>query len=299
MQAEIPPLPEEQPKPATKVNPPKNAAEAIKMALRRKGNLKLVEHKAKVKSLVGAILNVDLPSCDVSEQELTEFEASTDELGLDIFGEHWGERLHIKRKAGGFHFDETEREDATAAQARLTLMHLSIGWRKQIRSRANEISTTMQMFGKASGVSLSKEQILKRLTDNLNQLIHTCKEILEDGGFKKAVADMQEYRVPQQLEEEVLVARTSAWKIAEFATSLALRERDGLCSERVMTQRFRAPQSLVIVDSASALVRAVCEYVDPAECDSALVLSQLEEARSLVGKLAASTAMCEEEDDAI
>lgn len=44
---------------------------------------------------------------------LREIEGEADSVGLPLTGEEWGERLLIKKKGGGYHFDEEQRANAT------------------------------------------------------------------------------------------------------------------------------------------------------------------------------------------
>ena len=81
----------------------------MKMAIRRRGNAKLVKDRDAVLAMITAALDAPLPDVPASLSVLKEVEEAADALDLPLTGEEWGERLAIKKKGGGMHFDDGER----------------------------------------------------------------------------------------------------------------------------------------------------------------------------------------------
>ena len=67
--------------------------------------------------MITAALDAPLPDVPASLSVLKEVEEAADALDLPLTGEEWGERLAIKKKGGGMHFDDGERARASAAHA--------------------------------------------------------------------------------------------------------------------------------------------------------------------------------------
>ena len=109
------------------------------MALQRKANKKLVERKEEVLALLRAAAGTEVEGAEAAEGLLKALEAQADELGLPITGEAWGERLQIKKKGGGMHFDAEQCALAAEAYARASSLHSSVTWHAQLCGRAKQV----------------------------------------------------------------------------------------------------------------------------------------------------------------
>ena len=77
----------------------------MKLALQRKASKKLVDRKEDVLALLSKLADAAMPGVAASVRLLEETEAAADELLIPLQGDEWGERLQIKKKGGGMHFD--------------------------------------------------------------------------------------------------------------------------------------------------------------------------------------------------
>ena len=127
------------PAPAAKAKAATSAADAMKLALQRKANKKLVERKEEVQALLHAAASTEVEGAEAAEGLLKALEAQADELGLPITGEAWGERLQIKKKGGGMHFDAEQCALAAEAYARASSLHSSVTWHAQLCGRAKQV----------------------------------------------------------------------------------------------------------------------------------------------------------------
>jgi hypothetical protein len=277
----------------------------MKAALRRKASTRLVERREEVLALVAETLEIELPDVVTAARESARLEAAADDLGLGVVGDAWGERLEIKRKGGGLHFDDAAREQAALAQRRLASLNAMVGWRKSLHSRAEQVASVVSSFQQGGGAALARTQVLARLTDLLQALRKTVDEITGDGSFPAATREMAAMRVPQTLAADAHAARLAALGLAGLAHQLASRELEGLRAERPLTRRFRASQTLAVLQAAQALVRDVAGFA-PADADGeAEAGERLEFLRAAVGEVepmvqsAQRAAAEEEENDAI
>ena len=104
-------------------------------------DVQLVERRDAVLLLIertGAILTVELDGMASAAAALREISNESDALSLGIEGDDWGERLLIKRKGGGHHFDETERQAASRAHRRALLLHSSVTWHERLSGGAQQ-----------------------------------------------------------------------------------------------------------------------------------------------------------------
>ena len=127
------------PAPPPKAKAATSAADAMKMALQRKANKKLVERKEEVQALLQAAATSEIDGVEAAVDLLKALEAQADELGLPITGEEWGDRLQIKKKGGGMHFDTEQSALAAEAYARASSLHSSVTWHVQLCGRAKQV----------------------------------------------------------------------------------------------------------------------------------------------------------------
>ena len=110
----------------------------MKLALQRKANKKLVERKEEVEALLQAAAASEIGGIEAAVDLLKALETQADDLGLPITGEGWGERLQIKKKGGGMHFDAEQSALAAEAYARASSLHSSVTWHGQLCGRAKQ-----------------------------------------------------------------------------------------------------------------------------------------------------------------
>jgi len=259
-----PPLPAT---PARKAVPatPKNAADAMKLALQRKASKKLVDRKEDVLALLSKLADAAMPGVAASVRLLEETEAAADELLIPLQGDEWGERLQIKKKGGGMHFDEAQLSLASRAYARAGSLHSAVTWHKQLTGRAANIASAVASFGskEGSGKEMSKAKVISRLAELLQAVAKTIADIFGDAAFNASLAEMSRHGVPQTLQVDADALRTASLPFAQLAHKIALAELAGLRNERQLTQKFRAPQTLAVLEAAQQLVHDVAHFAHP------------------------------------
>ena len=125
-----------------------SAADAMKQALRKKANTRLVERKDEVAALVCRALGELGDGVDAAEGALKELEGAADSLGLPLAAEEWGARLgSIKKKGGGSHFDEALLSRAGEAHRRLSSLASMVAWRGALRTRQTQASASAVPHG--------------------------------------------------------------------------------------------------------------------------------------------------------
>ena len=136
-------------------------------------------------------------------------------------------------------------------------MLTAAAWHEQLAGRAAQCASTVALFRGSSGrgASLSKSQMLKRCSDLLVRMLKARSEIFEDDGYAHATAEMACLRVPQSLAQDAAALDASALLLAEFGAEQAAAELTGLRAERILTRKFRAPQTLGVLTAAAQLVR--------------------------------------------
>lgn len=244
----------------------RGAGDAMKLALQRKQSKKLVDQKDAVLALVTRASELKPSTVAESVASLHEIESVADELGLPLTGDEWGERLLIKKKGGGVHFEDDVRAQAAKAFTSLGVLHTAVTWHEQLGSRGVQIVSAVGAFRAkgGSGASMSKTKMLEKCTEHLNAVSKTIHDIFSDGSFKATLAELSRLGLPQGLDADADVLRKQALLLAEFAHELAHAEISGLRKESKVTQRFRAPQTLAVLTSADQLMRAVDAAARPA-----------------------------------
>ena len=300
-----PPPPPPPPAAAPKAAPaaPKNAADAMKLALQRKANKKLVDRKEDVLALLSRLADAAMPDVAASVKLLEETEAVADELLLPLQGDEWGARLQIKKKGGGMHFDEAQLSVAARAYARAGSLHSAVTWHKQLTGRAANIASAVASFGskEGSGKEMSKAKVISRLAELLQAVAKTVADIFGDAAFSSSLAEMARHGVPQALKADADALRAATLPLAQLAHEIALAELAGLRNERQLTQKFRAPQSLAVLEAAQRLGYEVARVAHPVATLPAELLPRLaegiDEVRPMVG--AGGGAATDELDDEI
>ena len=113
------------------------------------------------------------------------------------------------------------------------------------------------------GAALSKGKMLERCAELLRQAGKTAADIFGDTGFGAATAQMAALGVPHALHADADALRASTVQLAEVAHELAVAELAGLKKEGKVTQRFRAPQTLAVLNAAAALLKDVDAWATP------------------------------------
>ena len=150
-----------------------------------------------------------------------------------------------------------------------------------------------------SGDGLPKLKLIARLAELLEQLSKTIADIFGDSSFGAAVAEMARRRVPEQLQADADALRRAALPLAELAHEIATKELSGLRAERKLTQKFRAPQTLAVLEAAEHLVRGVHGAAQPVASVPPEQLQQLVEGVAEVRPMVAEAADDDELDDEI
>ena len=105
--------------------------------------------------------------------------------------------------------------------------------------------------------------MLERCAELLRQAGKTAADIFGDTGFGAATAQMAALGVPHALHADADALRASTVQLAEVAHELAVAELAGLKKEGKVTQRFRAPQTLAVLNAAAALLKDVDAWATP------------------------------------
>ena len=105
--------------------------------------------------------------------------------------------------------------------------------------------------------------MLERCAELLRQAGKTAADIFGDTGFGAATAQMAALGVPHALHADADALRASTVQLAEVAHELAVAELAGLKKEGKVTQRFRAPQTLAVLNAAAALLKDVNAWATP------------------------------------
>ena len=270
----------------------------MKLALQRKQSKKLVDAKAQVEALIQKASHLQLATVQESVDALKGIESKADDLGLPLTGDEWGERLAIKKKGGGMHFEDHVRMEATQAFKRLGVLHSAVTWHTQLTSRGTQIESAVGAFRAkgGSGASMSKSKILDKCSEHLAAVRKTIQDIFGDGAFKSTIAEMARLNLPQDLDEEAHALRRQALLLAEFAAEIARAELSGLRKEGKVTQRFRAPQTLAILTAADQLIRAVDSAARPSAHVAAEDLNELAEAIAEVQPMAGSVQAADDDE---
>jgi hypothetical protein len=108
-------------------------------------------------------------------------------------------------------------------------------------------------------------QTIARLSEMLHLLSKTVGEITKDGGYAPALREMAALRVPESLDDDAAAAQLSSAVLAEVAREVAEKELAGLRSEKALTRRFRAPQTLAVLRAAREVVQDVANFLPASE----------------------------------
>lgn len=275
----------------------------MKLALQRKANKKLVDRKEDVLALLDRLADATMADVAASVPLLEETETIADELLMPLQGDEWGTRLQIKKKGGGMHFDEQQLARASRAYARAGSLHSAVTWHKQLTGRAANIASAVASFGskEGSGKEMSKVKVISRLAELLQAVAKTITDIFGDTAFNASLAEMARHGVPQALKADADALRAATLPLAQLAHEIALAELAGLRSERPLTQKFRAPQSLAVLEAALRLGQEVACVAHPVATLPPELLPRLvegiDEVRPMVG--AGDGAATDELDDEI
>lgn len=213
------------------------AAEAIKVALRRKANAKLVERRADVLLLLSRAADEELESAEATEAFAASLERLADDLGLSLAGEPWSERLRIAKKGGNgdFHFSPAELARADVAQRRLSLASSAAGWAQQLRTQARSAaaifaSRASSPRGAVSGGAASsvgpqtRSDSVARCSECVSAGLRVWRAIVADSFFAAATREMAQLAVPHRLGEEGALLLEALLALGPPACSLALDE---------------------------------------------------------------------------
>ncbi|KAL1508532.1 hypothetical protein AB1Y20_004632 [Prymnesium parvum] len=237
----------------------RSAADAMMMAVRRKADVKLVEQRDAVLMLIertAAIMTVELSSMDAAAKSLREISTDCDALSLGIEGKDWGERLLIKRKGGGYHFTDEERHEASRAHRRARLLHSSVTWHERLVGGAQQVATLVRGFRSAAGggTALSRLSMIERCGAHLEVVKKTISDICGDEYVAAALREMRAEAIPQTVAADADTLRQATLLLASFVHEQAVAELAGYRTERSMTQRFRATQTIAVLSAAKDLL---------------------------------------------
>jgi len=252
-----------------------SAADAMKQALRKKANTRLVERKDEVAALVCRALGELGDGVDAAEGALKELEGAADSLGLPLAAEEWGARLgSIKKKGGDSHFDAAQCARADEAHRRLSSLSTMAAWRGLLRTRQMQADSAAKAA--CSGeASCSRLQTVERLSESLRLLSKTVSEVTGDSGYEPALREMAARHVPQTLNDDAAAARLSSAALATAAHAVAEKELAGLRAEAALTQRFRAPQTLAVLRAARAVVEQADNFLPSSKREAMRELLEL------------------------
>ena len=133
----------------------------MKLALQRKASKKLVDRKEEVITLVRRASELQPANVAEAVSELKTLEEAADELGIPLTGDEWGERLAIKKKGGGVHFDDELRAVAATASSAPTCS-TPRSWHSSSATAARRSSPPSARSTKGSGAALSKNKMLEK-----------------------------------------------------------------------------------------------------------------------------------------
>ena len=285
----------------------RNPADAMKLALKRRANQKLVAARDDVMKLISDVASLKVATVDEVVAAWPALEAAADGLGLPVTGEDWASRLVIKAKGGGEHFDAATREAAGRAYARGAAMHSAVAWHEQLRARTAQLercvggqrSSSVEGQRRGSDGGMGRAQLLARASDVLAAAKKTVDDICEEGALRVATREMQRHDVPQALSGEAAALRAAAAPLASWAHGLCLHELRSLRCEKKMTQRFRAASTLAVLAAAEALILEVHALVQRAAPLAPNLLGEVREARAEVEPMCGGDCDNDELDDEI
>lgn len=277
-----------------------SAADAMKLALRRKANAKLVERREQVLGLISRAAVLAPTSVAEAVGALKELDDASDELGLPLTGEAWGERLLIKKKGGGHHFDEATLASASAAYTRASTLQTTCSWHTQIEGRGTAIASAVGAF-RGKGGAASKAKMIERSNELLTQACKTVHDIFSDATFRPTLETLARLGLPQTLSDDADELRRASLVLAEFGHEIAISEVTGFRAEKALTQRFRAPQTLAVLSAAHELLTRVDAAARPVAHVPPPLLAEIAEAVAEVTPLAsaAQSGATDELDDEI
>mgnify|MGYP007078077323 CR=1 FL=1 len=268
----------------------RGAADAMKLALRRKADLRLVEKRAAVMTLVERMGTVDVSEMGAAAALLAEVDEEMDQLGLD-FADAWGERLIVKRKGGGeklpacphhtashcclltrphchalglwpqarclctgFHFDEAERAAAARAFHRAQLLHSSVTWHARLADGAGQVRRLVEGFRSKAGSGMSRRAVIERCSAHLVIVNKTIVDVTQSEHVLATLPAMASCGIPETLHADTDELRQSTVALAEFVYEQFVNELRGFRAESPLTQRFRAHQSVAVCSAAEEVL---------------------------------------------
>jgi len=229
----------------------------MRIALRRKTDVKLVERREEVMAFVQRVAAVEVANMSDVVELLAKVDAEADALCLEST-EDWGERLAIKRKGGGHHFDDDERATASRAYCRASLLHSSATWHARLVDGQGQIKRLVDGFRSATGgTALSRRATIERCTSHLTSVHKTLADIVQSDHVIASLKAMASNGIPQSVHSDAEALRISTVALAEYVHDQAAKELAGFRSETKMTQRFRANQAAAVCVAAGELLRGV------------------------------------------
>lgn len=260
----------------------------MKLALRRRANQKLVARRDEVMALIARLNALQPAGVEAMLVAARAIDEEADQLGLEVTGDDWGERLLIKAKGGGHHFDDVQRAAAAAAHRRGAAMHSAARWTEQLRACAKQLERATV---RAEGAG--RAQLLERARELVASSKKTVEDICEEGPLRRAEAEMAQLRVPQAIRAEAAAVCDAAVPLAGWAHALCAAEQSGLRAEAKMTQRFRACSTMAILRAGEQLLLDVQAMIPDGQSVTRRFLDELRravaEVQPLVGTFAAGS----------
>lgn len=169
-------------------------------ALKRRENVKLVNNKERILEIMKIIQSIEFNSEEEGD-EISDFfkkyEAELNELGLSATGENWNERVVIKKKGGGFHFSDEERELAGQAYFRFSSIFFVNAWTQTLKNVLN--STLSSNF--SGDFDKTRAERIKRLGQVFSDACKSLDTVFKGDNFQLEIKNMAQNKIPQKFDK--------------------------------------------------------------------------------------------------
>ena len=184
-----------------------------------------------------------------------DMETDMGKVGLELGGtedDNWFQRLEIKKKGGGFHFDDDQRALAGKAWTRLNALALLARWLGELSDKASKM---VRRYSEMQANHASRGKIIKGLGEMLRDAVKTEAKIFKSESYSLDVATIRRARLPAEgLEVYRGKMRASTLALAVAALDVAVGEVKGFDKERKVTKASRANQTFAIVSQVFELI---------------------------------------------
>jgi hypothetical protein len=135
---------------------------------RRKQNRVIVAEREGVLTLITKVDGLVMESADEVVGCWKDMEGDMGKVGLELGGtedDNWFQRLEIKKKGGGFHFDDDQRALAGKAWTRLNALALLARWLGELSDKASKM---VRRYSEMQANHTSRGKIVKGLGEMLH-----------------------------------------------------------------------------------------------------------------------------------